>query len=73
MFLNLRKQNVKKKTGIKTKNSKELTERIDYLLSNEKVRNKIGKAAKESVRKHFLMPRLVLDHMRVYNKLIRTA
>ena len=65
----IRKQIVNGKSGFITKNSKDLADRIAYLLLNPKKRDEIGKAAKESVREHFLMPRLVLDHIKVYNEL----
>lgn len=67
----IRKQVADGKSGFIIKNSQELTERIAYLLLHPKKRTEIGKAAKESVREQFLMPRLVLDHMRAYNKLIQ--
>jgi len=67
----IQKQITNGKNGFITKNSQELTERIAYLLLHPKKRKEMGKAAKESVREQFLMPRLVLDHMRAYNKLIQ--
>lgn len=58
------------KNGYIAKNSRELARHIDYLLSHGAERKRIGKAARESVRKNFLMPRLLLDHLMVYNKVI---
>lgn len=56
------------KNGYIAKNSKELAKYIDYFLSHPGEGKKLGKAAKESVRKNFLMPRLVLDHLKMYKK-----
>ena len=66
----IQRQITDKKNGYIANNSQELANRIDYLFSNPDVGKKLGRTAKESVRNNFLMPRLVLDYVNVYNKLI---
>ena len=58
------------KNGFIAENTKDLAMYMDFLLSHPKERARVGKAAKESVRKRFLMPRFVLDHLKVYKELI---
>ena len=57
------------KNGFIAENTKDLAMYMDFLLSHPKERERVGKAAKESVRKRFLMPRFVLYHIRVYTEL----
>lgn len=54
--------------GFIVENAEQLAERIRYVLSHEKEVSEIGRAARESVRKNFLMPRLLLDHLHLYQK-----
>ena len=43
--------------------------RIIQLLKNPKLAKKIGKAARETVRKNFLMPRLLKDYLKLFQEL----
>ncbi len=61
-----------KKNGILVSSSEEAARAIVYLVKNEKLRNGIGKNARESVRQRFLMPRFVADNMRLYLKIKRS-
>ena len=65
----VRRQITNGENGYIAKNAQELASRMDYLLVHPKERVRIGKAAKESVRKNFLLPRLVLDHLKIYNEI----
>jgi len=67
----IRRQIKDGKNGYIAKNSEELAKRVIYLLKNHKKRNKLGKAAKKSVAKNFLFPRLVLDHLKLYKAVIK--
>ena len=49
--------------GFLVSSVKEAAARIVQLLKDEKLRRRIGKKAKESVRKRFLMTRLLAEHM----------
>lgn len=66
----VRRQIMHGKNGYIAKNTKELTKYVGYLLANPAEQKRIGKAGKESVREHFLMPRFVLDHLNVYKEII---
>ncbi|MFH0803786.1 MAG: glycosyltransferase [Candidatus Tagabacteria bacterium] len=52
--------------GILVASPEEMGKAISRLLKNEKLREKIGKAARESVRKNFLMPRFILNNLKLY-------
>ena len=66
----IRKQIQNGKNGYIAKNTRELVDHIDYLLLHPEKHKEIGNAGKESVRKNFLMPRFVLDHLRVYSDIV---
>ena len=44
---------------------------IIFLLSNPAKRKAMGKAAQKSVMKQFLFPRLVLDHLTLYQSCLK--
>ena len=46
-------------------------EYIVRLLTDPRLAHDIGMAARASVREHFLMPRLVCDHLQLYGELAR--
>jgi len=58
------------KTGflIEPENHKELTKKILLLLNNKKIRDKMGKAGKERVMKHFLWKHNVKNTLEIYKK-----
>lgn len=56
--------------GYIAQNTKQLAERLDFLLSHARDRKAIGSAGHASVRKYFLMPRLVLDHLKIYKEVL---
>ncbi|HEX9722091.1 MAG TPA: glycosyltransferase [Candidatus Paceibacterota bacterium] len=66
----IRLQIAHNKNGFIAENTKDLAMYMDFLLSHPKERARAGKAAKESVRKRFLMPRFVLNHLKVYKELV---
>ena len=55
-----------KKNGILVNSPEETARAIIRLWQDKKLREKMGKAAKLSVKRHFLMPRFILDNLRVY-------
>lgn len=66
----IKKQIKDEENGFITNTPEELAEKIVFLLKNPKVTEVMGKNAKESVRKNFLFPRLVLDHLKLYEKVL---
>jgi trehalose synthase len=58
------------KTGILISSPKQAGQAIARLLKDEKMRTRLGRAAHESVRKKFLMPRYIGKHLRLYRSLI---
>lgn len=58
------------KNGLLVSSIEECAERIVFLLQNKDKANKLGENAKESVRKNFLLPRFMCDHLRVYEKVL---
>jgi trehalose synthase len=48
----------------------ECADKINYLLLNKDEADAIGKKAQETVRDKFLMPRLLRDHLSVYNEVV---
>jgi len=62
----IKKQIQNELNGFIVKTPEELAEKIVFLLKNPKVAEAMGSNAKESVRKNFLFPRLVLDHLKLY-------
>lgn len=64
--LGLRRQIRDGKNGFIVKTQEELARRIVYLLEHPKAKRKMGEAARRTVARNFLMPRLVTDHLRLY-------
>jgi len=58
------------KNGFLVSSPKEAAKRIVQLIKNPKLAEELGKEAKETVREKFLMPRLLRDHLKLYQKLI---
>jgi trehalose synthase len=56
--------------GFLVSNPKEAAERIVQLIRNPELGKKLGEEAKKTVKRDFLMPRLLRDHLRLYEKLI---
>ena len=52
-------------TGYLVDSPRECAERIVQLVSDGELKDRVGKAARESVRQKFLLPRLALDYLRV--------
>ena len=59
----IKTQIVDGETGYLVDSSAECAMRIIELINSPKLISQIGSAAKESVREHFLMPRLALDYL----------
>lgn len=57
------------KNGFLVSNPEGAAKRIIQLLKNPKLAQKIGKAAHESARKNFLMPRLLRDYLKLFKEL----
>jgi trehalose synthase len=58
------------RNGFLVSNSKEAAKRIVQLIRNPELSEKLGKAAKETVRKKFLMPRLLRDYLKLFRELV---
>lgn len=54
------------KNGLIVKNPEELAQKMVFLLSRPKKRKLFGEAARRTVLKKFLFPRLVFDHLKLY-------
>ena len=59
-----------KRNGFLVSSPKEAGERILELLRNKKMALKMGRAAKETVREKFLMPRLLRDYLKLFGKIL---
>jgi len=57
-------------TGFLVTTAHETAEKIVHLLKNPDAANKMGVRGKERVRQHFLITRLLLDHLRLYDELV---
>lgn len=66
----IRKQIQNGKNGFIVKNSEELAQKIVFLLSRPEKRKTLGNAAKRTVLRNFLFPRLILDHLKLYRSCI---
>ncbi len=62
-----------KKNGFLVSSPKECAKYMELLLSDKTLRDTLGKNARASVEKNFLMPNLMLDHVRIYKKLAKTG
>jgi len=58
------------KNGFLVSSVEEAAERIIQLLKNPELRERIGKAAQDTVREKFLMPRLLRDYLKVFKQII---
>lgn len=58
--------------GLIISSPEEAANAIVHLLKNEELRDKMGKAARETVKKKFIMSRFVRDNIKVYEALLRT-
>lgn len=58
------------KNGFLVSSPEEMAKRIVHLIKNLKLATKLGKAAKETVREKFLMPRLLKDYLKLFNDLV---
>jgi trehalose synthase len=56
------------KDGILVSSPEETARAIIRLVKDEKLRNRLGKAARQSVKRRFLFPRFILDNVRIYLK-----
>lgn len=57
--------------GFMVKDSEECASRIIELIYDSKLRRRIGLVAHKTVKEHFLLPRLILDYLRLFNKLVK--
>ncbi|KPJ55406.1 hypothetical protein AMJ47_00900 [Parcubacteria bacterium DG_72] len=57
------------KNGFLVSSPKAAAKRIVQLLENKKLAQKLGKQARKTVQKNFLMPRLLRDYLRLFNSL----
>jgi trehalose synthase len=58
------------KNGFLVTTVSETAEKIIYLLKNPKIATKMGNKGKEIVRERFLVTRLLLDHLKLYDELV---
>ena len=58
------------KNGFLAANPQELAKRISQLIKNPQLAEKLGKAAQETVREKFLIPRLLKDYLNVFKELV---
>lgn len=58
------------KTGFLVESVEGCAEKIVCLLRNPDISKKIALSAKEKIRKHFLLPRLIRDHLKIYSSLL---
>ena len=59
------------KNGFLTSEPERLSKRIVQLIKNRQLAEKLGKAAKETVKEKFLIPRLLRDYLKVFKELIK--
>lgn len=57
-------------SGFLVTTAQETAERTIQLLDDEKLAHRMGEKGKEIVRKKFLLPRLLRDHLKLYNELL---
>lgn len=58
------------KNGILVSSPEEAAKAIVRLIKNEKLRSRLGKAAHQSVKQKFLLPRFILNNVNAYKQLI---
>lgn len=59
------------KNGFLVANSQEAAQRIVELIENPNLRKRFGKAARKTVKEKFLIPRLLRDYLKLFQKLMR--
>jgi len=59
------------KNGFLVSTPKEAAKRIVQLIRNPQLAEKLGKAAKETVKEKFLMPRLLRDYLKLFKEVIK--
>ncbi|MEA2088948.1 MAG: glycosyltransferase [Patescibacteria group bacterium] len=59
------------KNGFLVDNTDEAAKRIVEILKNPKLAKKIGEKAHLSVKKNFLITKLIKDHLKIYNQIIK--
>ena len=57
------------KNGLLVSTSEETSEAIIKLIKNEKLREKLGKEAHRTASKNFTIPKMILEHLKIYNEL----
>ncbi len=57
------------KNGFLVNSAQECAQRIVELIKNPKLAKKLGQRARQAVQKKFLIPRLILDHLKIYQKI----
>jgi len=57
-------------SGFLVNSSDEAAKRIVQLLRNPGLSKRMGKAARKRVRENFLMPRLLLDYLKLFDELM---
>ncbi|MDB5204335.1 MAG: hypothetical protein JWP09_363 [Candidatus Taylorbacteria bacterium] len=67
----IKKQIVDGENGFLVSSPEECAERIVELISKLEEKERMGKNAKETVKNEFLMSRLILDHFKVYDELLK--
>ncbi|OGD86476.1 hypothetical protein A2164_03665 [Candidatus Curtissbacteria bacterium RBG_13_35_7] len=60
------------KNGYLVNNFQEAAKLIVKLLKDNQLRSRIGKKAKETVREKFLMPRYILENLKIYDELLNS-
>ena len=58
------------KNGILVSSPEEAGRAVVRLLKNKKLRDKLGKAARKSVKQKFLIPRFLLDNLKIYLQIV---
>ncbi len=58
------------KNGIIVSSAEEAAKAIIKLVKDERMRDRLGRAARETVRRRFLMPRFVLDNIKLYRSIL---
>lgn len=59
------------KNGFLASTPKEAAKKITQLIKNPKLAEKLGRAARETVREKFLMPRLLRDYLKLFKELLQ--
>jgi trehalose synthase len=67
----IKHQIVHQKNGFIVNSPKACAKYMIELLTHPKIKKSMGKEARKTVEKHFLMPSLLLDHLNIYKKLVR--